>query len=405
LHNNKTANSEDLINYAEKLTDQISEMLNGAVKQGFKNVNYNPSTSYLANLQKEIFLFSGCKTYIELANARKMLFDDAGKLKPWNKFRDDILTIHKDYNINYLNAEYNFAISSSEQGAKWKEFEKNKDRYYLQYRTAGDKRVRQSHKLMNKITLPMSDPFWDNYFPPNGWHCRCNVVQVLKSKYQPSDSAESMAIGNESFTIRNKEGQINQKATQRQAIFKFNPGKQGITFPKNHPYYDYQNIVEGKIMPVINNRLQKGKLTKEYKNGGKVYINPLLDERANDYKDLVNIANLFAENGSEVLLTPKLHYKNELYNKIYENAYPGKCPDLKVDDKFYEFESYSGDWNKNKISNMLKKGLKQSNRIIIDLRNGYSTDNFIIKIAKDMMKQGIDIKEIWIFDKNIRRIL
>lgn len=31
------------------------------------------------------------------------------------------------------------------------------------------------------------DPFGDEYFPPNGWNCRCTVVQVLKEKYPATD--------------------------------------------------------------------------------------------------------------------------------------------------------------------------------------------------------------------------
>ena len=43
------------------------------------------------------------------------------------------------------------------------------DRYYLQYRTAGDAKVRPTHAEMAGITLPASDPFWAEFYPPNGW--------------------------------------------------------------------------------------------------------------------------------------------------------------------------------------------------------------------------------------------
>ena len=44
--------------------------------------------------------------------------------------------------------------------AKWHDFEQDGDRYYLQYRTAGDDKVREEHAALNGTTLPPSDPFW-----------------------------------------------------------------------------------------------------------------------------------------------------------------------------------------------------------------------------------------------------
>uniref|UniRef100_A0AA94F0J5 Phage head morphogenesis domain-containing protein n=1 Tax=Flavobacterium columnare TaxID=996 RepID=A0AA94F0J5_9FLAO len=55
------------------------------------------------------------------------------------------------------------------------------ERYYLEYRTAGDDRVRDSHAALNGIVLPKRRPFWQKYYTPNGWRCRCHVVEVLAS--------------------------------------------------------------------------------------------------------------------------------------------------------------------------------------------------------------------------------
>ncbi|MCH4828902.1 hypothetical protein EJB19_004110 [Flavobacterium columnare] len=31
------------------------------------------------------------------------------------------------------------------------------------------------------MVLPKDDPFWQKYYTPNGWRCRCHVVEVLAS--------------------------------------------------------------------------------------------------------------------------------------------------------------------------------------------------------------------------------
>ena len=108
---------------------------------------------------------------------------------------------------------------------KWKEWEQDGDRYDLQYRTAGDDRVREEHAALDGTTLPPSDPFWDSYLPPNGWNCRCTTVQVRKGKYPRSNSEEAIARG------------AACTAKPKQQIFRFNPGKQEKVFPPKHPYF------------------------------------------------------------------------------------------------------------------------------------------------------------------------
>ena len=52
--------------------------------------------------------------------------------------------------------------------AKWENYAEDGDDYLLQYRTAGDDKVRPEHAELNGVTLPQSDSFWDTYYPPNG---------------------------------------------------------------------------------------------------------------------------------------------------------------------------------------------------------------------------------------------
>ncbi|OQY03199.1 MAG: hypothetical protein B6I20_05625, partial [Bacteroidetes bacterium 4572_117] len=205
---------------ANDLIKETATVYTAAIKKGF-GVNYKPDKLFINKLTKSVWVFSGFKTHRQLKNVSEMLYDGNGNLKPFYLFRDHVLDIHKNYNINYLNAEYRQAVGASQMASKWQRFDKDGDRYYLQYRTAGDERVRSSHVAMNRTTLPMDDAFWDGFFPPNGWGCRCNVVQVLKSQYKATDSKEAMERGEASMTVTNKNGEVNQKATDANKIFKF----------------------------------------------------------------------------------------------------------------------------------------------------------------------------------------
>lgn len=48
------------------------------------------------------------------------------------------------------------------------------------YVTTGDDRVRQSHRVLDGVTLPKEHPFWEMFYPPNGWNCRCQAVPLFE---------------------------------------------------------------------------------------------------------------------------------------------------------------------------------------------------------------------------------
>ena len=190
-------------------------------------------------LQRSNYIFSGLKTFHELNEAFPSLLDENGNRKPFEQFLNDVQKIYATYNEHYLRAEYNFVQASATMAEKWEEFQQDADRYYLQYRTAGDNKVRPEHADMHGITLPMDDPFWEEFYPPNGWNCRCTVVQVRKSKHPPTDHDEAIALG-ELATGKDTKG-----------IFRFNPGKEQKTFPDYNPYTIQRckdcDIAKGKL--------------------------------------------------------------------------------------------------------------------------------------------------------------
>lgn len=192
-------------------------------------------------LDHDAFLFSGFKVHHELSEAGLSLRDKSGKLKSYAAFERDVTSIHEKYNRNYLRSEYDFAVASAQMAANWQEIESGKDRYDLQYRTAGDYRVREEHAALHGITLPPDDPFWASYFPPNGWRCRCTAVQVNKGKYPLSDSKEAVRKGEKATT------RLDRFGNNKDAIFRFNPGIDERLFPPKHPYWKVDKAIESTV--------------------------------------------------------------------------------------------------------------------------------------------------------------
>lgn len=203
------------------LIEETYNALNGAIDTAIRTETPPELT---AALQNNTFIFSGFKTYHSLSEVGLALTDADGKVKPFEVFRRDVEAIDRKYNTNYLYAEYNHAVHTSQMAVKWHDIMADGDRYNLQYRTAGDERVRSEHAALNNTTLPPSDEFWKSYLPPNGWNCRCTVEQVLRDDYPMSDPAVAKAAG-DACTDDSKA-----------RIFRYNAGLEMTVFPKKHPY-------------------------------------------------------------------------------------------------------------------------------------------------------------------------
>lgn len=181
-------------------------------------------------LEQDAFIFSELKAHAELTEARSYLKDEKGNVTPYHKFEQKVLKLNEKYNKNYLEAEYEFAVHSSQSAANWANLQENTDRYWLEYRTAGDERVRQEHDALRGTCLPKNDPFWQEYYPPNGWRCRCVAVEVLAREKEKSNSKEAINKG------RAATSKIGKNGKNKLAMFRFNPGLQKKMFPPKNSY-------------------------------------------------------------------------------------------------------------------------------------------------------------------------
>lgn len=161
-------------------SDEAQEFITthaGILDGGFQKVEM--SDKMRERLTRSNYIFSGIKTFHELNEAFPSMLDENGNKKPFERFLNDVRKINDTYNANYLHAEYNFVQASATMAAKWEQFSEDGDRYYLQYRTAKDDKVRPEHAALDGVTLPMSDSFWETYYPPNGWNCFLPNTPVL----------------------------------------------------------------------------------------------------------------------------------------------------------------------------------------------------------------------------------
>lgn len=205
-----------------ELVELVAQKLMQAVTEGYGSklgeAAYNsPDTEMLRNLQNNVYQFAAAENYHQLKDITSALVDAEGNILSFAKFKDIANKISYQYNTNYLEAEYSTAIGSAQMASRWVEIQKDKATFpTLIYRTVGDARVREAHKSLDGVKRLVGDSFWDTYYPPNGWRCRCDVEQH-HSDYQTDES-----------TI---------KYPEVAKMFRTNLAKDGLVFPKDHPYF------------------------------------------------------------------------------------------------------------------------------------------------------------------------
>ena len=126
----------------------------------------------VASIQNNLYTFSAAKTLAQMNAMRDRIAKD--KIKSAGDFKQNVKAIGVDFNETWLATEFNNVVAGGRMGARWQEYKDGEDEFpNLMYITMEDDRVRPEHQALDGITLPLSDPFWNKYYPPNGWNCRC----------------------------------------------------------------------------------------------------------------------------------------------------------------------------------------------------------------------------------------
>lgn len=78
-----------------------------------------------------------------------------------------------------LRTIYHTNLRSAYSAGRWERIQRvKKTRPYLRYVAILDNRTRDQHRSWHDIILPVDHPFWEQFYPPNGWGCRCTVQQL-----------------------------------------------------------------------------------------------------------------------------------------------------------------------------------------------------------------------------------
>lgn len=170
--------------------------------------------AFFQNLRYNTAVFDAFKCNREIKDVHKLLTWEDGTAKTWEEFRRDAMRVCEKYNQRWLQTEFNLAHAAAKAARKWQDYERNADLYpNLRYIAVQDERTRHSHAALHGCVIPIDHPFWNKYYPPNDWNCRCSV--------QPTDDPVRMPPGEPVIPD----------------MFRVNVGKTAQVFDMSHPYY------------------------------------------------------------------------------------------------------------------------------------------------------------------------
>lgn len=76
-------------------------------------------------------------------------------------------------------------MQSAYAAGQWQEIQTQADfAPWLLYDAVDDLRTRPMHASWNGKVLPVTSHWWKTHYPPNGWNCRCGVIQLTDSELE-----------------------------------------------------------------------------------------------------------------------------------------------------------------------------------------------------------------------------
>lgn len=147
----------------------------------------------------------------------------------------------------------------------------------IEYRTVGDENTRETHQRLNGIVRPLDDDFWERFYPPIDYRCRCSIRQ--RTVNTPITQALPLELPKVAPGLGH------------------NPGKSGQAFNIRHPYFENINSkqLEGasKYSQYADNSYQKSLFSP--RTGGFLAISKQAD--TGNMRYVQNSAKTLARNG------------------------------------------------------------------------------------------------------------
>jgi len=233
----KVTNLTKKTRFSNGYFDQVAKyFLSGLEKPGKVEPAYEVVNSAKQSyLEANLYRFSCAKSVAMVEDINKLVRTQK-KVGNFAEFKKGVDELKIQYNKNWLETEYRMTQSVSRNSARHERFLRELDVFqYVKYKTIHDERVRDWHQVLHDKVVRIGSPEYDLIFPPNGWRCRCEFVQVDPTRGE----FKSMASEAELVALLSEEkvsGKESAYAYMQENGFDKNRAKSGVIFDENRMY-------------------------------------------------------------------------------------------------------------------------------------------------------------------------
>jgi len=123
-----------------------------------------------------------------------------------------------------LRTIYRANLRSARAAGQWERIQRTRDVLpYLVYLLGPSERHRPHHAEKEGLVLPADDPFWETWFPPNGWGCKCHVRQIGQREAERRGISEAPEVRRREV-LNGRTGEIRQVPVGIDPGWEGNPG-------------------------------------------------------------------------------------------------------------------------------------------------------------------------------------
>jgi len=321
--------NDDLVN------EHLFRITNDALQHGIdKEVKIagvdfgKKNQEFIDEFKSNASVFAAFKNHQQAEELVGLLHDENGNLRSFREFKKLALQVSQDYNINWLQTEYNTAVRSARAAINYRKWLETEHLYpNLEYLESTASHKRESHLEYVGTILPIRHVWWDTHMPPSDWNCACRV--------QPTDKEATPVPGEEHVP----------------PVFQNNPGKTGeFVNVKETPYYKATDEELRDDIIKAAEELREDYTEKKFRSGGILQTPKNFRQNADEEAKNIRAYTLLAKDYGYKYRLLSVVDKDGHKNADAKNLITGLLSDAKIP------VSKSG---KNAIQNSIKSASNQ----------------------------------------------